>query len=127
VNYLTHILDISFAHYQEMQDRQKKTVSSNTTDRRPSTPTLIPDCAPTSPQDELVAKALEIINLARKGVQDELDNLQGSCRNLKEEVKAVTARRDLMGLDLGREREWIRLLELTLKSNAIPFPPYPFK
>lgn len=59
-------------------------------------------------------------------MQEEIEVLKGACLNLEDEVKAVTARRDLMGRDLGREREWIRLLELTLKNHAIAFPPYPF-
>lgn len=94
---------------------------------RPLTPTPASDCPlTTSPQDEVVAKVLEFINIARKGVQDEIEKLQGTCLSLEDEVRAVTARRDLMGQDLGREREWIRLLEMTLKTHAIPFPPYPF-
>ena len=46
--------------------------------------------------------------------------------DLECEVKAVTAHRDLMGQDLVREREWIRILELMLKDHAIAFPMYPF-
>ena len=92
-----------------------------------STPTLASaDRPPASSQDELEAKALEIINIARKGVHDELKKLKATCLKLEDEIMAVTARRDLMGHDLGREHEWIRVLELTLKSHGIPFPPYPF-
>ena len=79
-----------------------------------------------SPQDELLTLAVEITKVARKGVQDELDKLKQACLNLEEEVRAVTARHDLMGQDLSCEREWIRLLEVTLKTNSIPFPPYLF-
>ena len=122
VKYLTHNLGISQSDYLELQERQKKKTFSGASDTGPST--LTP---PALPQDELVAKAaLEIINIARNVVQEEVEVLKGTCLNLEDEVKAVTARRDLMGRDLGREREWIRLLELTLKNHGIPFPPYPF-
>lgn len=67
-----------------------------------------------------------MISIARKMAEDELEKLQGTCLNLEDKVRAVTARRDLMSEELGREREWIRLLELKLDSHGIPFPPYPF-
>lgn len=122
MNYLTRSLAISFSHHLELQERKKKKVQ----DARASTPTPASECPPTSPQDEVLAKALEIVNIARKGMQEELENLQGTCLTLKDEVIAVTARWDLMVEDLGHEHEWIRLLELTLKTHAIPFPQYPF-
>jgi hypothetical protein len=73
-----------------------------------------------------MAKVLEIIHIVKKDTWNELQELRTTCLNLEGEVKAVTARRDLMGQDLVREREWIRILELTLKDHAIAFPMYPF-
>jgi hypothetical protein len=108
-----------------LQERKKKTTNSSAGDLRISSPTLTSNSRPPSPQEELEAKVLEVINLIRKGVQDDLEKLQGTCLNLENEVIAVTSRRDLMEKELGREREWIRLLEITLKTHAIPFPPYP--
>lgn len=109
-----------------MQERKKATGNSSAGDKMPSTLVLTSDCTSTSSQDELLNLAVEITKIARKGVQDELDKVKQTCLNLEDEVRAVTARRDLMGQDLSREREWIRLLEVTLKTNSIPFPPYPF-
>jgi len=130
LNFLTLNIGISLLNYLELQERKKHTSNSSTeANTKPPTLTLASDPLHTSApslQDELVAKAMEIIHIARMGAQDELEKSQGTCRNLEDEVKAVTARRDMMGRDLGREREWIRLLELTLKSHDIPFPPYLF-
>lgn len=73
-----------------------------------------------------MAKVLEIIHIVKKDTWNELQELRTMCLNLESEVKAVTARRDSMGQALVREREWIRVLELTLKDHAIAFPMYPF-
>ena len=44
---------------------------------------------------------------------------------LSQELEAVWSRRDLLSQELSREREWIRVLELALRRNNIPFPQYP--
>jgi hypothetical protein len=89
VNYLTPNLGISFNNYLELQQHKKQTADSCADDTRAPTPSLTYDCPP---QDELVATALEIINIARKGVQEKLEKLQGTCLSLEDEVRAVTAR-----------------------------------
>jgi hypothetical protein len=93
---------------------------------RPSTPTLTSDRELLSPLDDLAEKVLDIIFITKTGVQAEVEILKRTCQNLEDEVRGITARRDMMAQDLGREREWIRLLEMTLKTHAISFPPYPF-
>lgn len=52
------------------------------------------------PNSELMAKVLEIIHIVKKDTWNELQELRMTCLNLEGEVKAVTARRDLMGQDL---------------------------
>lgn len=41
---------------------------------------------------------------------------------LEGDLEVVTARRDSAFRELAAEREWVRILELTLRNNEIPLP-----
>ena len=41
---------------------------------------------------------------------------------LEGDLEVVTARRDAAFRELATEREWVRILELTLRNNEIPLP-----
>jgi hypothetical protein len=79
---------ISLLNYLELQECKKhNSNSSSESNMKPPTLTLAFDPLHTSApslQDKLVAKALEIIHIARMGAQDELEKSQGMCHNLKD-------------------------------------------
>ena len=98
-------LGISQLHHLELQACQNNNANSDlgAGDVRPSTLTILSGCQQKCAclcEDKIVAKALEIIGIARKAVQADLEELKKTCLNLEDEVKAVTARQDLMGMQM---------------------------
>ena len=63
---------------------------------------------PTAVQSLVDAKIKEIVRICTQRLEGDL--------------QVVTARRDAAFKELAAEREWIRILELTLRNNEIPLP-----
>lgn len=62
----------------------------------------------------------------KNGVQAAREELGVELELVKHELKAVTARCDLLYNELLQEHCWISVLEQTLHTNNVVFPDYPF-
>jgi len=61
-------------------------------------------------------------------VDVKIKEIIGVCtQRLEGDLQIVIARRDAAFRELAAEREWVRILELTLRENEIPLPKHTFE
>ena len=63
------------------------------------------------------------VTVVQSLIDEKIKEIMAVCtQRLEGDLQVVTARRDAAFRELAAEREWVRILELTLRNNEIPLP-----